>query len=268
VNANFEKLVTGANPVISYALSTHLWLEHLLVRCLHTALPKPEALFKDRGVNFAVLVSLAEAHAVIEPDFAEVLRRVNSLRNKFAHRLAFEPTDVEIEGVQRAMREMKQPFLMSLMPPSEREMEIAFASICGFLERRARELGATDIDPAKPGAAADQKATSTLIIASLRKKTSCNKRACPTAPISTVYTSSFPPPPACLANSLAPRPLTPPPPKRNSRSGTMIDCSRQEGTSSGGIRTGATVHVTRHIVDPISVALCAIKSSPVSPCLR
>ena len=70
--------------------------------------------------------------------------------------LAFEPTDTEIEGLQQALREMKQPFLMSLVPPSEREMALAIASICGFLERRARELGATNIDPAEQGAAADR----------------------------------------------------------------------------------------------------------------
>jgi len=150
VQTNFEKHVSGANPVITYILSSHLWLEHLLVRCLHAAIPRPEALFRDRGVTFAILVSLAEAHAVVEPDFATVLRRVNALRNKFAHRFAYESTDEEIEGLQRALREMKQPFLMSLVPPSEREMALAFASICGFLERRARALGATDIDPAEP----------------------------------------------------------------------------------------------------------------------
>jgi hypothetical protein len=149
VKTNFQKHVTGANSVITYVLSSHLWLEHLLVRCLHTVIPRPEALFRDRVVTFPILVSLAEGHAVIERDFAEVLRRVNALRNKFAHRLAFEPTDTEIEGLQRALREMKQPFLMSLVPPSEREMALAFASICGFLERRALELGATDINPAE-----------------------------------------------------------------------------------------------------------------------
>jgi hypothetical protein len=76
VKTNFEKHVTGVNPVISYVISSHLWLEHLLVRCLHTSIPRPEALFRDRGVTFAILISLAEAHAVIERDFADVLRCV------------------------------------------------------------------------------------------------------------------------------------------------------------------------------------------------
>ena len=148
MKTNFEKHVTGANPVITYVLSSHLWLEHLLVRCLHAVIPKPEALIRDRGVTFAVLISLSEAHAVIETDFAEVLRCVNALRNKFAHRLAFEPNEAEIENLQRALREMRQPFLMSIVPPSEREMSLALASICGFLERRAREMGATEIESA------------------------------------------------------------------------------------------------------------------------
>jgi hypothetical protein len=156
LKTNFEIHVTGANPVITYVVSSHLWLEYLLGRCLSTSVPRPEVLFKERGVTFAVLVSLAEAHGLIESDFAEVLRRVNGLRNKFAHRLAFEPTDTDIEGLQRALCDMKKPFLMSFLPPSEHEMGKALASICGFLERRARELGATDIDPAERGPASDR----------------------------------------------------------------------------------------------------------------
>lgn len=137
---NFGRYVTGANPAITFVLSNHLWLEHLLIRCLR-ALPKAEALVNERQISFAVLVSLAEAHAVIRPDVANVLRRVNALRNKYAHRLAFAPSSSDIEGLLQALRHLEQPFLLSFVPPSEREMVIAFASIAGFLERRARELG-------------------------------------------------------------------------------------------------------------------------------
>jgi hypothetical protein len=144
----FEAHVTGANHVITFVLSAHLWLEHLLIQSLRAVVPNPDAMFRDRGMPFPTLVALAEAHSVLEADFADVLRRVNALRNKFAHRLAFEPTDNEIADLLTALRDMKAPFHLSYVPASEREMALALSSICGFLERRARELGAADLDPA------------------------------------------------------------------------------------------------------------------------
>ena len=80
----FETDVTGASPLISYVLSAHLWLEHPLDQCLRIALPNPDAMFRGRALSFPTLVALAEAHSILEADFAEVLLRVNALRNKFA----------------------------------------------------------------------------------------------------------------------------------------------------------------------------------------
>ena len=146
---NFEKYVTSANPIITYVISNHLWLEHLLVRCLIAVLPNPEALFRSSRIpRFPLLVDLCEAHDIIASDFANVLRKVNALRNKFAHRIQFEPDQKEVEALLRALREMEQPFLLSSVPASERELAIAFASINGYLERCAREIGATDIGAA------------------------------------------------------------------------------------------------------------------------
>jgi hypothetical protein len=89
---------------------------------------------------------LAEAANVVEPDFAEVLRRVNGLRNKYAHRLSFEPKADEVIALQKSLQDMKRPFVVDTLPPTEVRVTLAFASISGWLERRAREIGATDID--------------------------------------------------------------------------------------------------------------------------
>ncbi len=142
----FEKHVSRADGIIAHVVATHLWIEHLLIRSLAAVLPRPDAIFRRRPPSFAALVDLSEALEVVAPDFADVLRRVNALRNKFAHRISFEPEAEEIRALQKSLRDMKSPFLISLVPPSKREMMIALASISGYLERRARELGAKDID--------------------------------------------------------------------------------------------------------------------------
>jgi hypothetical protein len=139
VSRGFAKHALQPNPILGYVLSCHLWAEHLLQVAVRSVLKRPEALFNPRPPSFLQLVSLAEAHDIISVDFARVLRSVNSIRNKFAHRLSFEPSSQEIEEILRALREMKRPFHISFVPASERELMLALASITGHLERLMRQ---------------------------------------------------------------------------------------------------------------------------------
>jgi len=131
----------GAKRPITLVVANHLWIEHILTECLRKSLARPSALLDRRSPPFPLLVALCEALGIVEPDFAEVLRRVHALRNQFVHKLAFEPKMKEVEALQRALSEMKTPFYASYVPPSEHEMMRCMASISGFLERRAKDIG-------------------------------------------------------------------------------------------------------------------------------
>lgn len=141
----FQRHVSDCNPFISYVLSTHLLIEHLLEGSLRLVLPRPEPVLNGRMPSFSMLVDLSEALQVVEPDFATVLRHVNSLRNKYSHRIAFEVGDKEISRLLKSLRDMTNPFFISNVEPSEREMGLALAAIAGHLERRAYELGFQDL---------------------------------------------------------------------------------------------------------------------------
>lgn len=144
--SGFALHVLNANQTITYVVSAHLWIEHLLVRSLFAVLPKPEAIFNKRQPSFSQLVDLAEAVDAIKSDFAAVLRCVNGLRNKYAHRLSFDPNSKEVSDLNHALQSMQTPFLIDTLPPTEERMTLALASICGWLQRRAKELGATGTD--------------------------------------------------------------------------------------------------------------------------
>ena len=146
IKTGFQTHVIDAKWTVTHIVATHLWMEHLLIRSLTAVLARPAALFARRQPSFSQLIDLAEAIDVIEPDFAVVLRCANSLRNKYAHHLSFEPNAKEIEALRKALREMKRPFLIDMRPPTEESVMSALASISGRLEKRARELKATDID--------------------------------------------------------------------------------------------------------------------------
>jgi hypothetical protein len=141
---SFSEAVLDANPFIAYVISNHLWIEHLMILCLQNVLPNPDAIFRPRGPSFTLLVNLCEAHCIIEPDFANVLRKVNALRNKFAHRMSFEPGLEEVEALLGALRKMNDPFLVAFVPASEREMAIALASISGYMQKLASDLCTED----------------------------------------------------------------------------------------------------------------------------
>lgn len=93
--SNFDKFVMGQTMGKMHVVSVHLWLEYMLTECLKKVVPDPKPLFRDRGISFALLVSLSEAHQVINKPLAGVLRKINSLRNKCAHELQFDPNDDE-----------------------------------------------------------------------------------------------------------------------------------------------------------------------------
>ena len=141
---SFSETVLDANPFIAYMISNHLWLEHLMILCLQNVLPNPDAIFRSRGPTFALLVNLCEAHCIIEPDFANVLRKVNTLRNKVAHRMSFEPDLKDVEALLDALRKMNEPFLLSFVPASERELALALASISGYLEKLSNDISSKD----------------------------------------------------------------------------------------------------------------------------
>ena len=141
----FRRHVVRANPVISTVLSSHLLIEHSLVRSLYAVMPSPAALFRSRTPSFFQLVDLAESLTAVPPDLAAVLRCLNTLRNQFAHRLSYDPTSQEIDALLRSLKEMDEPFYVSLCPPPERELLLALASVCGRMEMQARSIGATEL---------------------------------------------------------------------------------------------------------------------------
>lgn len=74
----------------------HLWAERALNEAISIAADRPEQLRVDR-LSFATKVDLAAAFGAIDLEFAELLRKLNSVRNKAAHSLDYDLTDEEVD---------------------------------------------------------------------------------------------------------------------------------------------------------------------------
>lgn len=135
MRSDFKDLVLDAGPVLSLVIGSHLLAENYLRKMLREKLVRPDAVLTEQGPSFAALVSWSEAIGALPPDVARVMRTLNSLRNKYAHRLGFEASRAEVDSFLASLREMKAAFFMSYVPGSERELALALAGLTGWLER-------------------------------------------------------------------------------------------------------------------------------------
>ena len=140
--SNYDKYVMGTTMGKTLLISVHLLLEHIMVRCLHAVIPNPNALLGSRTISFSMLVSLCEAHGVLDSDLSRVLRMVNTIRNKCAHELAYNPSDSELRNVRDALRRRNAD---EFAAAEDQEEDDCLQLLCGLLEERATELGATDV---------------------------------------------------------------------------------------------------------------------------
>ncbi|MFZ2525674.1 MAG: hypothetical protein WAW87_10235 [Candidatus Ferrigenium altingense] len=141
MGTDYTKYVLDSNPLLNDIISCHLLIENYLRREVAKELKAPDALLSDQGPSFSMLVNVAEALGVIEADLARVIRAVNTIRNRYAHRLGFEASHNQVEALLAALREMDKPFYMSHIPGSERELGLALASLAGWLECKFGSFG-------------------------------------------------------------------------------------------------------------------------------
>jgi hypothetical protein len=135
MESNYDKYVMSQTMGKFNVISVHLWLEYLLVQCLRCVVPNAEPLFRDRGMGFAQLVSLCEAHEIVDKPLAETLRKVNSLRNRCAHQLTFNPGDEDWQALEYAIGKVA--------PRQEgSEEDYSLRRLADHLEKRAVEIGA------------------------------------------------------------------------------------------------------------------------------
>lgn len=142
MESNFDKYVMGQTMGKFGVISVHLWLEHLLSQCLRVVVPNAEPLFRDRGMGFAQLVSLCEAHAVIDKNFADTLRLVNALRNRCAHQLTFNPDETDWRALDTAVERIA-PAL------SKGDDDYSLRRLADVLEQKAVAIGAICPIPTK-----------------------------------------------------------------------------------------------------------------------
>lgn len=105
-----------SSEVLAFVVTTHLWIEHHLQGALSELLEKPDALFAEPPPPFPMLVAICEAHGLLPREEVVLLLKVNALRNKFAHRLAYSLDATEVAALLAAVRGLPPTIGSDLSP--------------------------------------------------------------------------------------------------------------------------------------------------------
>jgi hypothetical protein len=142
----WKKNVMKANPDLAYVISTHLFIEGLLNEWLESILPKPEKILADYRPSFQQLVALCQAHNLLDDDIALIIKKLNALRNKFSHNLLYRPESGVIEDFLISLRKMKRPFYVARVEPTPKELYLALAAVCGYIQKLQNDYKETHSD--------------------------------------------------------------------------------------------------------------------------
>lgn len=93
VNSNWAKIIVA-----------HIYADHILTQTLIENLHKPSAIeVKGRRKYLLDKLEMCEAMGWVDPTDATILKKLNSLRNRFAHTLSFSVTANDVSGLRDAM---------------------------------------------------------------------------------------------------------------------------------------------------------------------
>lgn len=91
-------------------LRGHVYIENQIVKLLKGVLVEPTYVLTN-NFGFMNKLSLAVGLGLIPKDAFEVLRRVNTIRNNYAHKLTYEVTEADLNSIKQLIRgELKQDF--------------------------------------------------------------------------------------------------------------------------------------------------------------
>jgi len=96
----------GGTDSLADLLRIHLVMEQILGEALRLALPSPETLLPQTSLRFFQKARLLRSLNFLTDDALAFLLELNSLRNRFAHRLGYVLTEADAESFGRLCPEL------------------------------------------------------------------------------------------------------------------------------------------------------------------
>lgn len=119
----------------------HIYLDHIITEVLNTHLDHPTAYFNGHR-SFAEKLGLCQATGYFRDKFGNVLKAINTSRNRFAHKLVFHVSDEEKRNLFRTLT-TERPISEVTRPDGFADFlftVVVFAEISRSAEERQAEL--------------------------------------------------------------------------------------------------------------------------------
>jgi hypothetical protein len=127
---NVARKKLRVQPIWVRFITAHIYVDHILTTFIKDNTPNPAALVKSTGRRKYLVdkLEICEAMAWVPKDLATVIKRLNTLRNGFAHDLNFEVPRSEITNFQavfpKPVKELVEETL-ALKRPGARDNELS-----------------------------------------------------------------------------------------------------------------------------------------------
>lgn len=101
----FDESINAKNDLLIFVLRFHLLAENMLERIIKGALPRGANLINKSRLSFAQKLAVVDALGIIDENLVVSLDRLNSLRNKCAHKRKMKVTLKEIDPISEPFGE-------------------------------------------------------------------------------------------------------------------------------------------------------------------
>ena len=101
----FDESINAPNDLLIFVLRFHLLAENMLERIIIGSLPRGANLVNKTRLNFSQKLAVVDALGVLDQNLIVSLGRLNSLRNKCAHKRKMKVTLKEIDQISEPLGE-------------------------------------------------------------------------------------------------------------------------------------------------------------------
>ncbi|MDG9671634.1 hypothetical protein ONV78_28115 [Hahella sp. CR1] len=99
----YESAVKNASDSIYGILISHLYVEHLLDRCISCKLVSIKEITGKNGYSFSDKLKLIDAFGEFEGQLIDSLKKLNSIRNNCAHKFGHTISEKDVEGLGKTL---------------------------------------------------------------------------------------------------------------------------------------------------------------------
>ncbi len=135
----YSLVLENSKDEVSRILLTHLYLEHLLERCIDSRVAQSKRLFGKDGLSFIQKLNLLSSFGHLDEQLYDGMKKINKIRNGMAHEFGFKVSPKSIEDLGRTLGKGYSDIKNNSKPDEEAIFPRILSRLCGKMARFASD---------------------------------------------------------------------------------------------------------------------------------